>query len=593
MINDINFAGALGKMEQWLSYPAMTPKLTRELSALENKLVEDSGDKQTKEEIYERFYKDLDFGTGGLRGILGAGTNRMNIFTVRKVTQGFGDYINLHYGSNGKTPSVAIAYDSRNNSTRFAIEAAGVLAANGILVHIFPTLMPTPALSFAVRHFGCSGGIMITASHNPANYNGYKVYDHQGCQVTDKAAYEILHSIEKVDIFSDVKILDTELGRISDNHFWEEEHHELISVIPKEVTEAYISAVKATRIGVDAKELEVVYTPLNGAGNLSVRRILAEIGITNIHIVPEQELPDGNFPTCSYPNPEKEEALLKGLELCYKLESPDLLLATDPDCDRLGIAVRHMEEGKDKETFKRLNGNEVGVLLLDFICSNRKLPQNPLTMKTIVSTKMADAVASAYGVEMINLLTGFKYIGEQIGFLEQKGEEDRFIFGFEESYGYLGGSYVRDKDAVNAAMLICEAAAYYKGQGKTLVDRIEELYNAHGWYKNELLDFAFEGASGMNKMAEIMSNLRKNPPKKIISLQITTHTDYNDEKCQTNLPKSDVLEYILEDGSSIIVRPSGTEPKLKVYLSAKGTDKANSVEIINKLKDKVGEWINK
>jgi phosphoglucomutase len=570
----------------------MTPQLTRELSALENRLIENSGDKQAKEQIYERFYKDLDFGTGGLRGILGAGTNRMNIFTVRRVTQGFANYIKLHYGENEKVLSVAIAYDSRNNSTRFAIEAAGVLAANGILVHIFPKLMPTPALSFAVRHFGCSGGIVITASHNPANYNGYKVYDHQGCQVTDKAAYEILRSIEKVDMFNDVKTLDKELGRLSENCFWEEEHPELIKVIPDEVTEAYIAAVKATRIGVDSKDLEVVYTPLNGAGNLPVRRILDEIGITKIHIVPEQENPDGNFPTCSYPNPEKEEALLKGLELCYKLGSPDLLLATDPDSDRLGIAVRHVEDN-DKVAFKKLSGNQVGVLLLDFLCANRRLPKNPITMKTIVSTKMADAVASAHGIEMINLLTGFKYIGEQIGYLEMKGEEDRFIFGFEESYGYLGGPYVRDKDAVNAAMLICEAAAYYKSQGKTLVDRIEELYNIYGWYKDELLDFAFEGAAGMDKMAEIMSKLRQNPPKEIIGLQITTHTDYNDEKCQTNLPKSNVLEYILEDGSSVIIRPSGTEPKLKVYLSAKGIDKENSIEIIDKLKDKIGEWINK
>jgi phosphoglucomutase len=317
MMNDNSFADALGMMEKWLSHPAMTPKLNRELTALENRLVENSGDKEAKIEIYERFYKDLDFGTGGLRGILGAGTNRMNIFTVRRVTQGFADYINLHYGGKGKTPAVAIAFDSRNNSTRFAIEAAGVLAANNILVHIYPKLMPTPALSFAVRHFKCAGGIMITASHNPANYNGYKVYDHEGCQVTDKAAFEILNCIEKVDIFKDVKVAETETGGLSESSFWREEHHGIINIIPDDVTEAYIREVKATRVGVDCKDLEVVYTPLNGAGNLPVRRILEEIGIANVHIVPEQEHPDGNFPTCPYPLPELVEALLYGVELCY------------------------------------------------------------------------------------------------------------------------------------------------------------------------------------------------------------------------------------------------------------------------------------
>ncbi len=590
MINGPDFANALGKMEQWLSHPGMEPKLHRELTALEERMEKNSGDKEAKEEILDRFYKDLDFGTGGLRGILGAGTNRMNIFTVRRVTQGFADYINLRYGGADTLPSLAIAYDSRNRSVRFALEAAGVLAANGIRVYIYPELMPTPALSFAVRHYGCAGGIMITASHNPANYNGYKVYNEEGCQVTQEAADRILDCISRVDYFSGVKTLDIQLDSLLESAFWDEEHHERIRQIPPETVEAYIEAVKATRVGVDCKDLEVVYTPLNGAGNKPVRRILAEIGVEKVHIVPEQENPDGNFPTCSYPNPEKEEALHRGLELCRELETPDLLLATDPDCDRLGIAVRHWDEEAGRILYRRLTGNETGVLLLDFICANRKLPSKPVAMKTIVSTKMAEAVAEAYGVEMRNLLTGFKYIGEQVGQLEAAGEGDRFIFGFEESYGYLAGSYVRDKDAVNAAMLVCEAAAYYKKQGKTLVDKMEELYDTYGWYQNDLLDFGFEGAAGMTEMASILFRLRQDPPGEIGGIPVTEQADYS--AGFINLPPADVLEYLLEDGSSVIVRPSGTEPKLKIYLSAKGAGRQASKDTIEKLRKAVKEWVN-
>ncbi len=604
MEQENRFEQTLGKMEQWLSHPGMVPKLHRELTALENRLVADSGDKEAKEEIYERFYRDLEFGTGGLRGILGAGTNRMNIYTVRRVTQGFANYINSHYGGKSDIPAVAISYDSRNCSTRFALEAGGVLAANGIRVYIFPKLMPTPALSFAVRYYKCAGGIMITASHNPANYNGYKVYNDEGCQVTQQAADEILGCIEDIDIFEDVKTLDAVLGDFPEIIIRDNEFHDLVDVMPEDVTDKYIAAVKATGAGVDCNDLEVVFTPLNGAGNESVRRVLSEIGVKNIHVVPEQEKPDGNFPTCPYPNPEKEEALRKGMELCYALKTPDLLLATDPDCDRLGIAVRCAGPG-DEISYKRLNGNEVGVILLDFICSCRKMPTDPVAMKTIVSTKMADEVAKAYGVEMMDLLTGFKYIGEQIGILEDKRQEDRFIFGFEESYGYLAGPYVRDKDAVNAAMLVCEAAAHYKKQGKTLIDRMEELYNEYGWYNNELLDFGFDGASGMIKMASIMASLRKAQPKEIAGMSVVEYADYFEGKRRITgegcdmaagyrpieLPRADVLEFVLEDGSSIIVRPSGTEPKLKIYLSAKGKDEQSSKIIIERLRKAAKEWI--
>jgi phosphoglucomutase len=601
----IDFANALNKMEKWLSHPGMEPKLHRELAALEDRLVKDSGDKETKEEILDRFYRDLDFGTGGIRGILGAGTNRMNIFTVRRVTQGFADYLNSRYAGTGKRPSVAVAYDSRNRSVRFALEASGVLAGNGIEVYIYPELMPTPALSFAVRHYGCAGGIMITASHNPANYNGYKIYNEEGCQVTKEAADQILSCIDKVDFFDGIRTADMELDSFIESTFWDGKRHELISIIPQDTIDAYIEAVKATRAGVDCSDLEVVFTPLNGTGNKPVRRILEQIGVGKIHVVPEQETPDGNFPTCPYPNPEKEEALLRGLALCRELETPDLLLATDPDCDRLGIAVRHRDEEKETSVFRRLSGNEIGVLLLDFLCSNKKLPEAPVAMKTIVSTKMAEAVVSAYGVEMITLPTGFKYIGEQIGMLEAKGQADRFVFAFEESYGYLGGHYVRDKDGVNAAMLICEAAAYYKRQGKTLVDRMEELYNTYGWYRNDVIDFGFDGVSGINKMNSILSKLRQDPPQEITGLRVTEQADYSIGKrrilagsCDMasgyrpiDLPSVNVLEYILEDGSSVIVRPSGTEPKLKIYLSAKGTDLENSKNTIEKLRQAVKEWV--
>lgn len=585
-------------MKRWLDQKDLDEALKKELLEIKD-----------QEEIRDRFYRELEFGTGGLRGILGAGTNRMNIYTIRKATQGFADYLNLHYRREGENdsadaPTVSIAYDSRINSDLFAMEAARVLAANGIKSYIYPELMPTPALSFAVRHYGCCAGIMVTASHNPSKYNGYKVYNDEGCQLTLDAAAEVLSLIEKVDLFDDVKT-------VADGKA-------LIETIPQEVTDAYLAAVRKESTVADCSDLSVVYTPLNGTGNKPVRKIMDLIGVKQVTIVKEQELPDGNFPTCPYPNPEKKEALALGLALCKQLsqegEAPDILLATDPDCDRVGIAVRK-KNAAGEEDYQLVTGNEAGVLLLDYICTVRggagslkPMPKDPIAIKTIVTTKMAEKVAKDYGVTMIDVLTGFKFIGEQIGFLEANGEENRYIFGFEESYGYLSGAYVRDKDAVNAAMLICEMTAYYKKAGKTLVDRLNELYEKYGYYKNDLMEFAFEGAAGMEKMNTIMSSLRMDAPARIIDRKVVEIADYQlsqrrilggSKTCDLSvgmrpikLPKSDVLEYILEDGSSIIVRPSGTEPKLKIYLSAKGDSKEESDKIIERLKAELKEIIH-
>lgn len=599
-------------LKRWLDQKDLDQTLREELLGLND-----------PEEIHDRFYRELEFGTGGLRGILGAGTNRMNIYTVRKATQGFADYINLHYGPgsekySGKPPAAAIAYDSRINSRRFATEAACVLAANGIKSYLYTELMPTPALSFAVRHFKCCAGIMVTASHNPSKYNGYKVYNDEGCQLTLEAADEVLSLIEQVDLFDGVKTIagDLHLEEQGPTVIFavDEAGNTLIESISDEAEEAYLSAVLEESTGVDCSELSVVYTPLNGTGNVPVRKILDRVGVKQVAVVAEQEMPDGNFTTCPYPNPEKKEALALGLALCRKLSdegsAPDILLATDPDCDRVGIAVLH-RDNTGKVDYQLITGNETGILLLDYICTVRSasktMPEKPIAIKTIVTSKMADQVASDHGITMIDVLTGFKFIGEQIGILEANGEEDRYVFGFEESYGYLSGSYVRDKDAVNASMLICEMTAYYKKAGKTLVDRLNELYEKYGYYKNDLIEFTFEGSAGMEKMNGIMSGLRADYPERIIDRKVVQIADYKlsqrrilggAKTCDLavgtkpiRLPKSDVLEYVLEDGSSVIVRPSGTEPKLKIYLSAKGSSSEDSDEIIGRLKSELKEII--
>ena len=529
--------------------------------------------KESENEIEDRFYRDLEFGTGGLRGVLGAGTNRMNIYTVRKATQGYSNYLKKER----QNPSVAIAYDSRINSTIFAKEAAAVFAANGIKVHIYPQLMPTPALSFAVRNLQCDGGVVITASHNPAEYNGYKVYGSDGCQITTEAAKTIQQEIDAVDTFRDVQR----------GNFHDLLESGIISYLGEDTVRRYLDAVDtASVLPADvARDVAIVYTPLNGTGISCVPQCLNEHGFTNITIPDEQKIPDGNFPTCPYPNPEIREALEVGLVWAERTGS-DLLLATDPDCDRVGAAV------KDGDGYTLINGNEMGVLLLDFICKMKTqqgtMPAKPIAVKTIVTTPMAARIAEHYGVELIDVLTGFKFIGEQIGLLEKKGEVNRFIFGFEESYGYLSGSFVRDKDAVNASLLICEMFAWYQSQGKSLADVMEELYIQYGFYKNKLLSFAFEGSAGFAKMQNLMFGMREHQPTVISGLRVKRTVDYQND--DTGLPQSNVLRYFLEDDAEVVVRPSGTEPKLKVYLTAKGTTSEKCEETVEQLAAYFTAW---
>lgn len=539
----------------WLKNATQDPDLQTELKNIENDM----------DAISDRFYRDLEFGTGGLRGVIGAGTNRMNVYTVKRATQGFADYLNQEYTN----PSVAVSFDSRIKSDVFSRAAAEVLAANGIKVHIYKELMPTPCLSFAVRALKCQGGIMVTASHNPAKYNGYKVYGDDGCQITLRGAEIILDKINSLDIFNDVKT----------SSFDEEVAKGNICYIGQEVIDAFYENVLAEGINTElcaSSGLKVVYTPLNGTGNKPVREILRRIGISNVTIVKEQENPDGNFPTCPYPNPEIREALEVGLKYCNEVQ-PDLLLATDPDCDRVGIAVPDGNGG-----YALFSGNEVGAMLLEYICQQRikngTMPENPVTVKTIVTTDIVNLIGQEYGVEVIDVLTGFKFIGEQIKMLEDKGQENRYIFGFEESYGYLSGTYVRDKDAVNASMLICEMASYYRSQGITLLQARENMYRKYGVFYQTLHSFTFEGESGMNKMNDIMNTLRNNPPAEIAGIRVVKFDDYKTSisrdtatgaESEIALPKSNVLAFFLEGGSKVIVRPSGTEPKIKTYFTSK------------------------
>ena len=519
------------------------------------------------DKIEDAFYCDLAFGTGGLRGVIGAGTHRMNIYTVAKASQGLADYLVRNFPE----PSVAIGYDSRLKSDVFAKVAAGVFAANGVKVHIWPQLMPVPTVSFATRFLGCSAGVMITASHNPSQYNGYKVYGADGCQITTEAAAEVLAEIEKLDIFADVKAKEFDDG-IKEG---------LISFISDEVYTAFVEEVKAQSLLGDAKvdkNVAIVYSPLNGTGLKPVLRTLKESGYTNITVVKEQELPDGNFPTCPYPNPEIREAMALGMAYAKQYKA-DLLLATDPDCDRVGIAVKN-SEGE----YVLLSGNETGLLLLDYICSRRqalgKMPEDAVMVITIVTTDLGKRIAAHYGVRTVDVLTGFKFIGEQIGLLEKEGKAERYIFGFEESYGYLTGSYVRDKDAVDAAFMICEMFAYYASQGIRLTEKLEELYKMYGYALNTLHSYTFEGAAGFEKMQEIMQKFRESitqiGPKKV-----ETVLDY--AKGLDGLPKSDVLKYLLEGNCSVVIRPSGTEPKLKLYISVSAETKYEAERVEEKI----------
>ena len=538
--------------QRWCSASLEDPALTRELKEIAGQ----------EDQIKERFAVALKFGTAGLRGILGAGSNRMNIYVVRQATQGLANWVKTQGGSQ----LVAISYDSRINSDVFAREAACVLAANGIKVRIYDALMPVPALSFATRYYHANAGIMITASHNPAKYNGYKAYGPDGCQMTDDAAAVVYAQIQKTDILTGAAWMPFEEGKAKG----------LIAYVDEDCKEALYDAIKSRSVRPGlcrTAGLKLVYSPLNGSGLVPVTRVLHDIGITDITIVPEQEYPDGNFPTCPYPNPEIFEALRLGLELAEK-SGADLMLATDPDADRVGIAIR-CPDG----TYELVSGNEVGVLLLDYICQGRiekgTMPKNPVAVKSLVSTPLADKVAAHYGVEMRNVLTGFKWIGDQIARLEAAGEVDRFILGFEESYGYLAGSYVRDKDAIVGSMLICEMAAYYRSVGSSIKERLEEIYAKFGRYLNKVDSFEFPGLSGMEKMAGIMDGLRKNPPAEIGGYKVTSVTDYQDTE-KTGLPKANVLIYALEGGATVVVRPSGTEPKIKTYFTTLGKDLAQA-----------------
>lgn len=547
--------------EKWISSATADADLIPELESV----------KDDEEAITDRFYKNLEFGTAGLRGVIGAGTNRMNVYTVNQATQGLADYLNDTF----ENPSVAIAYDSRIKSEEFAKSAAGVLAANGIKVYIYPELVPTPMLSFAVRRLNCSSGIIITASHNPSKYNGFKCYDSNGYQMTDEAAAKTYEFIQKTDMFSDVKTMNFEdaLGE------------DMVDFIEDWLYEEFYEKVKSCLVNPESIKkagLKVIYTPLNGAGNKPVRKVLKSAGVTDVTVVKEQEKPDGNFPTCPYPNPEIRQAFECAIKTAEGTDA-DLLLATDPDCDRVGIAVR------DGDDYVLMTGNEVGAMLCEYLLSTlkeqNKLPENPIVVKSIVTTPLIESICSSYGAEVADLLTGFKYIGELITNLEKEGKEKNFIVGMEESYGYLRGIHARDKDAVVASLMICEMASVYKLKGISLKKFMDSIYEKYGMYLNSVLNFAFEGASGMQKMADIMSTLRENAPQSFAGKKVVKVADYKTSTVtdktsgsitEIKLPKSNVLSYSLEDNSKVIVRPSGTEPKIKVYITAYGNTREES-----------------
>lgn len=562
---------------EWLQKATGDADLIAELEAI----------KGNDDEILDRFYRSLEFGTAGLRGVIGAGTNRINIYTVGRATQGLADFLNKNY----ENPSVAIGYDSRIKSEYFSREAAEVLAANGIKVYIYDELEPTPCLSYAIRHFHTSSGIILTASHNPAKYNGYKCYNPKGYQMTDEEAEETYGFIQKVDYFTGIKKVDFDKA-VEDG---------MIEYIGQDVIEMFLDEVQKQCINPDIvkqADLKVIYSPLNGTGNKPVRRILDRIGVKNVYVVPEQEKPDGNFPTCPFPNPEIKQVFELGLEMNKNIGA-DLLLATDPDCDRVGIAV------PDKTgELVLMSGNEVGAMLLNYILSQKKekgiLPETAIAVKSFVSTDIAEVIAKKYNCTFKNLLTGFKYIGELITNLEEQGRADDFVMGFEESYGYLAGTHARDKDAVVASMLICEMAAFYKTQGMNLVDVMNSLYDEFGYYSNVVESYTFEGAAGMEKMASIMDGLRSNPPKEIAGMPVVSISDYKTSTVtytdsspseRIDLPKSNVLAFSLENGNKVIVRPSGTEPKIKAYITAIGTDRQSADELAGVMVNAAGKFM--
>lgn len=539
------------KWSEWLERAVADPELRPELQAME----QEPGKRE------DAFFRELEFGTAGLRGVIGAGTNRMNVYTVARASQGLSHYVLRHFAPEKRM--IAVSYDSRIKSDLFARVAASVFAANGIRVALYPQLMPVPLLSFAVRYLHCGAGIMITASHNPAAYNGYKVYGPDGCQITSEAAAEIQQEIMKLDVFADVPFRPFEEGV----------EKGLIAYIPEEVYTAFIERVKQESVLGKAKidkDVAIVYSPLNGTGLKPVLRLLTESGYTHITVVKEQEQPDGRFPTCPYPNPEIREAMELGMEYARKYQA-DLLLATDPDCDRVGVAVKNTAG-----EYQLLSGNQTGMLLVDYICSRRReegiMPPEPVLVKTIVTTDMAEQIAAHYGVVTRNVLTGFKYIGEQIALLEKQGRETSYIFGFEESYGYLSGSYVRDKDAVDASFLICEMFCYYKTRGISLLQKLEELYRTYGYCLNTLYSYEFAGAAGFDAMQRLMQGFREQGKELVLGGKaVETVLDY--QKGIDGLPPADVLIFRLAGGGSVVVRPSGTEPKLKTYITVSAADR--------------------
>lgn len=566
------------KYNEWVNSTIISKEIKDELVSITD-----------EKEIEDRFYKDLDFGTGGLRGVIGAGSNRMNVYTVSKATQGFANYLNGRF----EDPSVAIAYDSRNMSKEFAEAAALTLCANNIKVFLFEGLRPTPMLSYSVRHLNCKGGIVVTASHNPKIYNGYKVYDEFGGQVTDEKADIIINEVNNINNFEDIKTISKD-DAIKDN---------LLVYIGEAVDKAYIDEVKALTIRTDlvkesAKDLKVIFTPIHGSGNMPVRRVLKELGYENVAVVKEQEMPDGNFPTASYPNPENPDVFKLALEMA-KDQDPDIIFGTDPDADRIGVVVKD-----STGDYKVLTGNQTGLLLTDYILSalkeEGKLPSNGVVIKTIVTTEGTREIANYYGVEIMDVLTGFKYIGEKIRQFQESGDK-KYLFGFEESYGYLAGEFVRDKDAVIASMLIAEMTLYYKEKGKSLYDGLIDLYNKFGFFKEDLISIELKGKSGQEQIASCIEALRSAPLNEVDGVAIKTKLDYKLSKEEDliaktesviDLPKSNVLKFILENGSSFVVRPSGTEPKMKIYLAVSGSSLEDSEEKIKVFKEKVMEIIN-
>ena len=552
------------ELERWIGN-VDDAELSAELEDMRKKA--DAGDDSA---MVDAFFQDLSFGTAGLRGIIGAGTNRMNVYTVGRATQGFADYLNAHFDA----PSVAIARDSRNKGELFVKTTAAILAANGVAVHVYPRISPVPTLSWAVRDLGCSGGICMTASHNPAPYNGYKAYGPDGCQITSEAAAAISAAIAETDAFSGVKTMDFDEAVAAGAIRW----------IDDAVLDRYYDAVLARSVNnlsdeqISAAPLKLVYTPLNGTGLVPVTTVLARAGISDVTVVPEQEQPDGNFPTCPYPNPEIREAMQRGIDLCEQVH-PDLLLATDPDADRVGVAC------KDGDDYTLLTGNEMGVLLLDYICRMRVERGEDLSDKvavtTIVSSAMVDALAAEYGFELRRCLTGFKYIGDIITELSDAGAAERFIFGFEESYGYLSGDHVRDKDAVNASLLICQMAQFYKLEGKNLAQAMRDLYAKHGWWLNRTVSLSYPGADGAAKMAELMAALRSDAPDALAGRAVEKVVDY--QGGVDGLPSANVVEFDIAGGNKVIVRPSGTEPKIKLYVFAKEASREAADALLDEL----------